>query len=181
MNRGITGPGLANRTDVTSIVGGCAPGGTLNLNKAIVAPGVANGNSFLVENSAVRSTGEATVSTVAPHLTSTILNFTAADNGMSVDGTNIPAGATLTVLTPTTANISIAPTANGVNQTITIGGTLDGGSAAPLGPITTTRTFNDGTYPVANQMTSTAARFFASDVGLQIRRCGPSRCRASSR
>jgi hypothetical protein len=152
VNRGITGPGLANRTNVTSVVGGCVPGGTLNLNKAIV--------------------GEATVSTVAPHITSNIMNFTAADNGMSVDGTNIPAGATLTVLTPTTANISIAPTANGGNQTITIGGTLDGGSVAPLGPITTTRTFNDGTYPVNNQVTSAAARFFASDVGLPIRGAG---------
>jgi hypothetical protein len=168
VNRGITGPGLANRTIVTSVVGGCAPGGTLNLNKAIVAPGVAIGNNFLVENSAVRSTGEAIVSTVSPHITSNILNFTAADNGMSVDGTDIPNGATLTFLTATTADISIAPTAAGVNQTITIGGTLDGASVAPLGPITTTRTVTGASSAAANTITSTRARFAASDIGLKV-------------
>jgi hypothetical protein len=174
VNRGITGTNVAARTFVTSVVGGCANGGTLNLNQALT--GAPAGN-YLVENSSVRAVTDASVDAAAPNITSATANFTAADTGVSVSATFIDDSAcavpaTLTFVTATTANISACAVVTGVsphlNQLVTIGATSDGGSVAPQGPITTTRTFNDASSPLANQVSSTASRFFASDVGMPI-------------
>jgi hypothetical protein len=154
VNRGISSAtaGLAARTFIKNLAG-C----TINLNKATTAA-IPAGTTFLVDNSAVRSVTDATLSPVSPMITSATSNFTAADTGLSVTGTNIPDGSTLTFLTATTADISSPPTA-GAAQTVTIGGTLE---------VTTTRTVNDGAFPATNQITSTAARFQTSDVGLRV-------------
>jgi len=187
VNRGITGTNVVARTFVTSITGGCLPGGTLNLNQAL--SGAPAGN-YLVENSNVRATADATVQTpvagVTPALSSATMNFTAADNGLSVGGTFIddsgcapgpPTSAVIvwpasTGASPNTADISGCAVVTGVsphaNQVVTVGATSDGGSVAPQGPITTTRQFNDASSAAANNLTSTAARFFASDVGLEV-------------
>jgi hypothetical protein len=174
VNRGITGTNVVARTFVTSVTGGCAPGGTLNLNIAL--SGAPAGN-YLVENSNTRSVVDATVDAAAPNITSATANFTAADNGLSVGGTFIDdsacaAPATLTVLTATTANIPACATVTGVSphlaQTVTFGATQDGAGTTTVG-ISTTRTFNDGTFGGGGTtITSTAARFHVSDIGLKV-------------
>jgi hypothetical protein len=77
--------------------------------------------------------------------------------------------ATLTVLTATTADVSAcAVVTPGAAQLVTIGGTQDGAGATTVG-ISTTRTFNDGTFGGAGTtITSTVARFHVSDIGLKV-------------
>jgi hypothetical protein len=183
VNRGITGTNVAARTFVTSIVGGCAPGGTLNLNTALT--GAPAGN-YLVENSNVRAVADATVQTpsagVTPAIVSATANFTAADNGLSVDATFIDDSACATPGTlvwpastgasATTADIAACAVVTGVSphlaQLVTVGGTQDGAGATTVG-ISTTRTFNDGTFGGAGTtITSTVARFHVSDIGLKV-------------
>jgi hypothetical protein len=125
--------------------------------------------TLLIENSNVRAVTDATLAPASPNITSTQANFTAADNGLSVSGTNIDGGftgGTLTVLSATTADIAGATITAGAAQTVTIGGTVE---------TTTTRTFNDGTFPATNQISSpsaTGARFQVSDVGLRVSGAG---------
>jgi hypothetical protein len=174
VNRGITGTNVLPRTFVTSVTGGCAPGGTLNLSTAL--SGAPAGN-YLVENSNTRAVTDATVDAAAPNITSATANFTAADNGLSVSATFIDdsacaAPATLTVLTATTANIPACAVVTGISphlaQLVTIGATQDGAGATTVG-ISTTRTFNDGTFGGGGTtITSTAARFHVSDIGLKV-------------
>jgi hypothetical protein len=175
INRSITGPGLGNRYIVKSITGPCTPAGTLNLNKATSAT-INPGDTFLVENSSVRqnSGNDATLAAVSPMITSASINFTAADNGLSVDGTNIPVGSTL--IWPATcggcagdatkADISSPPTA-GAGQLITVGGTQDGAGPPTTTGVSTNRTFDDASS-TATTITSTAARYFNTDIGLQV-------------
>jgi hypothetical protein len=182
VDRGITATaGIPVRTVVTSVSAGCAVAsavavpGTLTVNKALV-PGAVT-SPVLVENSLVRAVTDATLAGASPMITSATANFTAADNGVSVSATNIanvaPNIATIvwpaaSGASPNTADIANGTITAGVNQNVTIGGTLDGGSAAPQGPITTTRTVNDASSAATNTITSAAARFFASDVGLRV-------------
>jgi hypothetical protein len=164
VNRGITGTGIPTRAFVTSFTGGCAPGGTVNLNRPLTAQAA---GTYLVENSSVRSVTDATLSAVSPHVTSLTANFTAADTGLSFTGTNVGNGVTMTFLSATTADLSVAPTA-GASQVVTIGGTLDG-SGTPTAGVSTTRTFNDGTFGGGGTtITSTTPRFFVSDIGLRV-------------
>jgi hypothetical protein len=163
VNRSITGPGVAARTFVTSITGACAPTGTVNLNKAIISPGIATGNEFLVDNATTRSVTDVVLSPTSPMVTSLTANFTAADTGLSVSGTNIADGDTVaTVISPTQLDLSTAPTA-GTAQTVTFGGTVE---------VTSTRRVNDATFTATNQITSTAAKFQFSDVGLRVSATG---------
>jgi hypothetical protein len=56
-------------------------------------------------------------------------------------------------------------------QVITIGGTLDGSFPAATA-VTTARTVDDASSAVTNQITSAAARFFVTDVGLRVSGAG---------
>jgi hypothetical protein len=164
VNRVISGPGIASRAFVTSITAACV----LTLNIPTVAPGIAVGDTFLVENSSVRSVSTANVQPASPMVCDPTANFTAADTGLSVDGTDIVPGTTITGPSgPGCVDISTPPTVAAPNQVITIGGTLDGSFPAPTA-VTTTRTINDATFPVMNQISSNAARFFNTDVGLRV-------------
>jgi len=178
VNRSITTvggvAGIATRTFVTNVGPGCQ----INLNKAVTAPlGIPAGTSFLVENSSVRAVADATVQAGTPQVCSPNANFTAADTGLSVDGTLIPPGTTITV-NPSAANcvdLNNAPTGPGVNQVITIGGTLDGGTApTATASVSTTRTVNDGVVAAGppNTITSNAARFVVTDIGLRVSGAG---------
>jgi hypothetical protein len=100
-------------------------------------------------------------------VTSATANFTAADVGLSFDGTNVTPGTTISAfVSATQVNLSTPPTA-GAAQTVTIGGTLDGGSTPAASAVTSTRTFNDATSTTTT-ITSTAARFNVSDIGLKV-------------
>jgi hypothetical protein len=135
----------------------------VTLNRPTLAA-IPAGTSFRIDNAITRAVDDATVSTVAPNITSTEANFTAADNGLSVTGTNIPDGATLTFVSATQANVSIAPTAASAADTVTFGGSLDN----TVGPVTTTRTVNDATNAATNTISSPAAKFQPSDIGLKV-------------
>jgi len=172
VNRSISGPGLAPRTFVKSIVGATA---TLNVPVTTGSTG-----SFKIDNSTARSVKDATTNGTTT-LTSASANFTVADEGASVTGTDIPDGTTIvspggfvspTQVTMTNASVTDPPPAPPfphVNQVITIGGTQDilAGPTAALGKITSTRTVNDGTY-TATTINSPAADFKASDIGLPV-------------
>jgi len=150
--------GLDVQSFVTSISGACL----VTLNRPTVGA-IPAGTSFRIDNAISRAVDDATVSTVAPNITSLKANFTAADNGLSVTGSDIPNGATLTVVSATQANVSIAPTAPSAAATVTFGGSLDN----TVGPITTTRTVNDATS-TATTISSPAAKFQPSDIGLKV-------------
>lgn len=167
-NRVISGPGIPVRGFITGITGTCTPTGTLNLNRPTNAA-INAGDTFLVENSIVRSVLDGVTSVAAPNVCSATMNFTAADVGLSIDGTNLAPGTTITALdvTPNCVDTSVAPTAAGTAQVITVGGTLDGSFPAATA-VTSTRTVNDVTFAATNTLTSTVARFFVSDVGLQV-------------
>jgi hypothetical protein len=157
VNRVITGPGMAPYTFVTSITGGCAPGGVVNLSNSSVAVAT---DSYTIENAATRAVTDATLATVSPMVTSATANFTATDVGLSFTGTDIPDGTTISALISTTqVDLSTAPTQADMNQTVTIGGTIESSNA---------RTFDDATAPAANQIRSLTAGFQASDVGLKV-------------
>jgi hypothetical protein len=174
VNRGITGnANIAARTFVTTVSAGCAVAnpapvvGTLTLNKPLLG---AVAGTLTIENSNVRSVTDATLVAGPPdQVTSATANFTAADVGLSITGTNIAngyLGGTLALPTlpgtlPTTMDITGATITPGAGQTVTIGGTVE---------TTTTRTINDGQFTATNQITSAAnaARFQTSDVGLRV-------------
>jgi len=180
VNRGITGTNVVARTFVTSITGGCAPGGTLNLSTALTG---APAGSYLVENSNTRAVTDATITNLGGAIiTSPTANFTAADNGLSVSATFIDDSAcpvpgrivwpASTGPSPTTADIDACAVVSGVSphaaQLVTIGATQDGAGATTVG-ISTTRTFNDGTFGGGGTtITSTVARFHVSDIGLKV-------------
>jgi len=65
----------------------------------------------------------------------------------------------------TSTQVTLSAAAAGGPELVTIGATLDGNSATQ---ITTTRTVNDATYTTTSQITSGAAKFQASDVGLKV-------------
>src|SRR5262249_7817026 len=133
-----------------------------------VPPGIAPGDVFLVENSSVRSVSNATVNPAPPNVCSPTANFTATDTTLSLDGTDIVPGSTITGPAGVNCvNISAPPHGVATGQFITIGGTLDGSFPAAQA-VTTTRTINDATFPATNQITSAAARFFSTDVGLRV-------------
>jgi hypothetical protein len=164
LNRTISGPGIAPYAFVTSITAAC----DVNLNVPIIAPGIGVGDAFLVENSSVRSVTTAMVQPASPMVCDPTANFTAADTTLSIDGTLIAPGTTITGPSgPGCVDISTPPTAAAPNQLVTIGTTLDGSFPAPQA-VTTTRTINDAMFPAMNQISSNAARFFQSDVGLRV-------------
>ena len=101
-------------------------------------------------------------------LTSSLAKFTAADNNLSVSGAEVPPGATITVLTSTTAKLNGGATFNDsgsfTNQLIEVGDTYQSTDA---------RTVDDAVFGGGGTtITSTAARFDTSaahnDVGLQV-------------
>jgi hypothetical protein len=163
VNRSITtadnAPGLAARTTVLSVGGGCTI--TLNKNTNAAMPA---GQVFKIENSIVRSINDG-VTVVGTNLNSPAqANFTAADVGLSVSGTNIPGGTTIVgFVDANNVTMNNAATAAGAAQTITIGGTHETSSA---------RRVNDATFTATNQITSTAANWISNarggDPGLRV-------------
>jgi hypothetical protein len=158
INRGITTvggvAGIAARTFVTSISGACL----VTLNKPTNAV-IAAGTTFKIDSTSPRSVGDASTTSGSPTITSATANFTAADNGFSVTGTNIPPNTTMTFVNATTATLSQNADGTGVNQALSFGGTLVSASH---------RTFNDGQYTSTTTISSTAAKFKAEDVGMLV-------------
>jgi len=160
VNRPISGPGLAQRQFVKSIVGAVA---TLS---EPVATAQGTAQSFKIDNSNTRSVNDG-VTNATTTITSAKANFTLADNGLSVTGTDIPDGTTMTFVNATTATLSAAATASNVAQVLTFGGTQD----VITGKINSTRTANDGTM-TATTINSPAAGFQPSDIGLPVNGSG---------
>jgi hypothetical protein len=164
VNRTITSSGgIAPRTFVTSIAGGCAPNGVVNLNQPLIGAGLGAGQTLKIENSNPRSFTDASFTGGGNIVTSNLANFTNADVGLSISGTQVPLGATIASVAANTATLTVPFVFDGFgpfnNQTISIGDTYQA---------TDTRTIDDATYTALNQITSSAARFKPDDIGLQV-------------
>jgi len=151
--------GFASRTFVKSISAGCVA--TLNL--ATTAT-IAAGKSLKIENSIPRSVSDGATTAASTTITSGTANFDASDVGLGVTGTNIPLGTTIASVTnATTAVMNNPADASGAAQVLSFGGSLQATDA---------RTVNDVTYTATNKITSAAAKWKATDVGLQVRGTG---------
>jgi hypothetical protein len=167
VNRELSGTGVPARAFVKSISGACL----VTVSDATFVATV--GASYTIDNAATRTVTNATLTPGTPagtctttpdQITSATANFTAADTGLSVTGTNIPDGSTITFVNATTVNVSTCPPGPnqitaGTNQNVTFGGTIES---------TNTRTVNDAVSTVTNQISSASAGFQASDVGLKV-------------
>jgi hypothetical protein len=152
MNRIITGPGIGVRTVVTSMTAG----GLLTLNRPTTGA-ISSGASLLIENANARSVDDAT-GTAPDLLNSVQANFTAADIGLSVSGTGIPANSTIIAInSPSQAQLSASFTLT--NPTVSIGGSLLTSTARQITGATTTSTV---------RINSAAAGWTASDIGLKV-------------
>ena len=158
MNRSIGGNGgIDARTFVKSISGGCV----VTLNKPTVAS-IPALSSLKIDNAIARSVDDGVTTAASTTITSATANFTIADEGLSVSGTNIPGGSKIAVggfVNATTVNLDTPANTSGTAQVLTIGGTLE---------VTTTRTVDDATHTAVNKVTSPAAKWKADDVGLKL-------------
>jgi hypothetical protein len=173
VNHGISGVGIPPRAFIKAIPGTCGAGNA-QLDIAVVAPGVANGESVLVENSDGRSVIDGVTTPGGGNkVCSATADFRAADLGRTISGTYIKDGAVIVAPTPaacplgsTGATVTvgdvIAPAQ--VGQTITEG---------PLTTTTTTRQVNDLSTTIAVKLIcSKVAVFGATDVQLPVTGAG---------
>jgi hypothetical protein len=166
-----TATGLDARSFVKTI-SGC----TLTLNQPTVGS-IPTGTVFYIDNSPARSVVDAVLSATNT-MTSATGNLLASDVGLSVTGTEICDGTTITAVAAGTATLSNTngscdpspPAFPLAAQTITIGATLDSTTtAAPtVGGVTTSRQVNDSISTSTTRITSPSAKFQASDVGLRV-------------
>ena len=167
VNRGITtadnSAGMASGAFVKSISAGCV----VTLKGATTATLPAN-TKLKIENSNPRTLVDASFTGGGNVLTSAAANFTTVDTNLSLAGTQVPLGVTITVLTSSTAQLNGGATFTGsgsfTNQTISIGDTYQSTDA---------RTVDDASIGGGGTtITSTAAKFDTStaqnDVGLQV-------------
>ncbi|MCU1352315.1 MAG: hypothetical protein JWM05_1524 [Acidimicrobiales bacterium] len=127
---------------------------TLNIAAVTAVPA---GTIVKLDNGRARSFVDATV-TAGCVITSPTAFFSPADNGTSISGTAIPDYKTLTYNSVSQVTVTGASCTAGSNQTITIGA---------LTPTTVTRQVGDATQ-TTSVITSVAAKFAASDVGLPV-------------
>jgi len=130
---------------------------TVELNRPVTASGT--NRTIKIENSSIRSINDA-VTVVGTTVTSATANFTAADVGRSITGTNIPVGATIaTRVSATEITTSAGATAAGTAQVLAIGSDE---------VVTSARVVNDAVFATSTTITSATAGFAASDVGLKV-------------
>jgi hypothetical protein len=164
VNRVVSGTGIPARTTVKSVTGTCngaAPNGTLSLNRSVT---VADNTILTVDNGSGRSFGDFGTTNADATITSTALaNFTSADIGCSVSGTDIPAGAVIdSINSATSAEMDMTATGTSVGNTAVI--TLCG-----TGEESTTRIDNGATYSSTTTITTAGGnRFAATDIGLRV-------------
>jgi hypothetical protein len=120
---------------------------------------------MIIDNSSIRSTDGAQTTSGSATITAISANFTSADVGRIVTGTNIPRyDAIASVTSPGVAVLSSPATATGANLILTIGA-HEGTSS--------TREVTDGTVTAgSNVLTSASAGFQISDVQLPVTGCG---------
>ena len=122
---------------------------------------MANGAALKIENAIARCRCDAS-SSGTDLLDSPQANFTAADLGLSVTGTGVPAGTTIAaIISPTQAQLSNPwPVGDLTRPTVSIGGTLLTSTARQITGVTTTS---------AVRLTPPGVGTFAgSDVGLPV-------------
>ncbi|MEO7570866.1 MAG: hypothetical protein ABIX10_00360 [Acidimicrobiales bacterium] len=158
VNRPITAVGVIGippRTFVKSISGA----GLVTLSNPTTAAIVAN-TSFKIDNANARSREDVATTSGSTTITSATANFTAADVGLSVGGTNIAGNVTIASVTnTTTAVLSSAAIATGAAQTVTFGSSL---------LTSTTRQANDAGITSATVINSAAAKWTTADIGLKV-------------
>jgi len=163
MNRVITGAGIGPRTFVKSMTAGgliTLSKPTVDSNPAVVGAQTMPINTDLrIDNAIARNIDDAT--RTAPDLiNSTQANFTAADVGLSVSGTGIPANTSIAaIITPTQAQLSNAFAST--STVVTIGASL---------LVSTHRQITGATITSAVRVVSPTGlgSFVASDIGLPV-------------
>ena len=146
--------GVPARLFVKSISGACL----VTLNKAVTAI-IPASTVWKIDNTIGRSVADG-VTNATTTITSATANFTAADAGLSVSGTDIPNNTTIaTFVNATTVTLNNAATASNTGQVLTFGGSLLN---------TTTRQANDATITSATVINSPAAKWKTDDVGLKV-------------
>jgi hypothetical protein len=162
VNRPISGPGIAPRTFVRQISGT----GLATLSQATVAA-VGAGQTYTVENGSARILDDAAGAPASTTLTSASAGFTAADVGLSISGTGIEGGTTIDSVTSAT-EVELSEPATLAGPIVTLGATL---------VTSTTRQLTGASTTSTTRISSPAAAWKASDVGLRVSgRCttGPS-------
>ncbi|MEO7573943.1 MAG: hypothetical protein ABIX10_16060 [Acidimicrobiales bacterium] len=158
VNRPITAVGVIGippRTFVKSISGACL----VTLSNPTTAAIVAS-TSFKIDNANARSRADVATTTASTTITSATANFTAADVGLSVSGTEVPSGTTIAAfVNVTTVTLSAAATATSAAATISFGSSL---------LTSTTRQANDAGITSATVINSPAAKWNAADIGLKV-------------
>lgn len=130
----------------------------VELNKPVTANGT--NRAIKIENSSIRAFDDG-VTVVGTTVTSASANFTAADVGRGISGTDIPVGATIASRqSATSITLSAAATAAATGAVITIGA-----EEVP----TSARQVNDAVFTSGSStVTSASAAFSATDVGLKV-------------
>ena len=159
VNRGITTVGgvvgIPARTFVKSISGACL----VTLSNATTA-NIASSVQLKVDNvNGPRSRTDVVFTSGSTTITSATANFLASDVGLSVGATEAVPGSTIASVTnATTADLNIAASASSGAATTSFGGATRSSS---------TRQINDATL-TATVITSVAAKWNATDVGLRV-------------
>jgi hypothetical protein len=133
------------------------------LNQNATATGT--GKKWTIDNSDSRTVLDASTTSGSGTVTSASANFTAADVGRTITGTNMAHGAKITARASAT-QVTVAPVANatGTNQQLSIG---------PAANLTTARFVHDGhTTSGSATVTSASASFQSSDTDLPITGAG---------
>jgi hypothetical protein len=133
----------------------------LNVN----ATGTFTGRKWTIENTTSRTVLDASTTSASGTVTSATANFTAADVGRTITGTNMAHGAKITArASATSITVSPAATATGTNQQLSIG---------PEATLTTARTVHDAsTTSASTTLTSASAGFAATDKDLPVTGAG---------
>lgn len=113
---------------------------------ALTFTGVAQLVIFNWNGTGASATPTGALATSSPEVTLTASSLTQADVGLQISGTNIPAGDTISaVLSGTTANLTVAPTAAHANETLTI--TTETATTPGVAPSVTNANYNACTAP----------------------------------
>lgn len=162
IDHSIEGPGIAAGDFVKSV-----SGTTVTLALKTVAGG-GTGKTVLIANSRARAVLDGATFAGTGKVTSATANFAAGDVGMRLSGGSLPDGATIASVTPpSTAMLACTGCIPAGFGSVQNGSSLPITMEPPSAP-TSNRFVTDALFTAASTITSTTAKFAASDLGLAV-------------
>jgi hypothetical protein len=156
VNHMVSGTGIPAYTSIKSVTNATT---AVLQSKTAFTTAITVGAKVKIENSSIRSIEDAVTTDASKTVTSATGNFKAEDVGRLISGTNIPDGTTIaSVVSTSSVTLSANATAAGSAQVLAIGSNEI---------VTSARQIGDATFSLKN-ITSTSAKFAASDVGLPV-------------